>query len=93
MTEPAEVDVTPWSERCSRCGKLLTAHGSECVLVTSRQVPSTPQYGGSPIAAALFRSDHSDHDVGWRHEDGRLYSATCHDCGSTFQAWEDDNEI
>lgn len=35
---------------------------------------------------ACFAERHDGHDVGWRHEDGRLYSATCHDCKETFRA-------
>lgn len=27
---------------------------------------------------------HEGHDVGMRHEDGSLYSATCHDCGVSW---------
>lgn len=48
----------------------------------------TPEPGdicGSPNCAACWKTRHFGHDVGWRHEDGSLYSATCRDCGETYQ--------
>lgn len=35
---------------------------------------------GHPPCAACFAEKHAGHDIGWRHENGRLESATCHDC-------------
>lgn len=40
-----------------------------------------------------FRDEHAGHDVGWRHEDGSLFSATCHDCGDTFHREDDDANV
>ena len=37
-----------------------------------------------------FCRRHEGHDVGWRHQDGRLYSATCHDCDATYRVVEAD---
>lgn len=38
-----------------------------------------------PACPACFMGQHEGHDLGLRHEGGSLYSATCHDCGVTFQ--------
>lgn len=37
---------------------------------------------------ACFAEEHAGHDVGWRHLDGQLYSATCRDCDVTYSAPE-----
>lgn len=39
-----------------------------------------------PPGPACFAEKHEGHDVGWRHEHGGLYSATCHDCGEVYLA-------
>ena len=33
------------------------------------------------MSAEAFMQRHEGHDLGTRHKDGSLYSATCHDCG------------
>lgn len=35
-------------------------------------------------AATIYACFDAGHDVGLRHEDGALYSATCHDCGHRY---------
>jgi hypothetical protein len=42
--------------------------------------------------AGCWRDAHEGHDVGMRHEDGHLFSATCHDCGSTYRRQEAAND-
>jgi hypothetical protein len=37
---------------------------------------------GTPTCTSCWLQRHEGHDVGMRHEDGALHSATCHDCGA-----------
>jgi hypothetical protein len=38
----------------------------------------------SVTCSGCWQDKHQGHDVGQRHEAGRLQSATCHDCGETY---------
>jgi hypothetical protein len=45
----------------------------------------TAHEGCPDRCGGCFAHKHATHNASWRHEDGRLYSATCDDCAVTYQ--------
>lgn len=72
------------AERCDRCEMLdrFAAALADPVGLPTTDEPATES---SDEAAYWFMARHDQHDVGTRHEDGALFSATCHDCDETFR--------
>lgn len=54
------------------------------------QGPIRSRCGAS--CAACWIEAHRGHDIGMRHEDGRLFSATCHDCDTHYRREEVTND-
>lgn len=79
----AEVHTTLQTGQASL--KECRAAGYVCVLVELVEV-------APPVSADEFFRLHKDHDTGWRHENGRLHSATCHDCRQQYAAPTDGAE-
>jgi hypothetical protein len=74
------VDPLTWATRVAAAeGQTVV---TRTVTVTEWVIPEKADQ------AQAFYAAHGSHDVGWRHEDGRLYSATCHDCGVRYEAPE-----
>jgi hypothetical protein len=86
---PAETVLRLLGEKCGRqeCSQLWGHGGPHDAAALAEPSQRDREAAGETcpvVADAILRCLGAGHDVGMRHEDGSLYSGTCHDCDTRY---------